>query len=223
MVRQARLVAVVGLFLIGCAGLGVVGCASGVRPEAPQEAEQQEHTEAAKGHTRSPEAAASEGVRCKHTPTLLREGGFIDGWFVDSGFYTTNDVPGCPSGGELSGTDVPDNLYGGKGSDEVRGQLAADELQGGAGGDVLYGGRDADVLFGQEGDDVLRGGAGNDSVMHGGKGEDVIYGDDGADFVYADDGQRDELHCGKGWDRYMADRVDYVPSGCEKKSKAIVI
>jgi hypothetical protein len=36
-VRQAHLMAVVGAFLIGCTGLVVVGCSSGVRSEAPQE------------------------------------------------------------------------------------------------------------------------------------------------------------------------------------------
>jgi len=50
----------------------------------------------------------------------------------------------------------------------------------------------------------------------------VFYGGDGNDIVDAADGQRDELYCGEGWDRYLADEVDYVDSSCEKKVKEIV-
>jgi hypothetical protein len=35
----------------------------------------------------------------------------------DFGVYTTNDLPGCPKGGLLKGTDKPDKLEGGLGSD----------------------------------------------------------------------------------------------------------
>ena len=63
----------------------VVGCA-GVRSEAPQK-EEQAHTE----------ATASEEARCEGTRTLTRNFG--------AGLLTTNDVPGCPKGGLLFGTD----------------------------------------------------------------------------------------------------------------------
>jgi hypothetical protein len=66
-VRQGRLIALVGTFLIGCAFLLIVIGCSGTRSEAPQE-EGQEHTEATKKEqTRAPEATASEEARCEGT------------------------------------------------------------------------------------------------------------------------------------------------------------
>jgi hypothetical protein len=32
-----------------------------------------------------------------------------------------------------------------------------------------------------------------------------------------EDGERDELYCGKGKDKYLADKKDYVDSSCEVK------
>jgi len=93
-VRQAHLIAVVGAFLIGCAVLlMVIGCA-GVRSEAPQK--EQGHTEATKEQARSD--------RCEGTRTFKMKGG--------GGLCTTNDVPGCPKSGLLSGTDKADELDG---------------------------------------------------------------------------------------------------------------
>src|SRR5215212_10338720 len=55
--------------------------------------------------------------------------------------YTTNDLPGCPKGGLLIGTDKTDELAGEKGDDEIRGLGASnDTLWGGDGNDVIYGG-----------------------------------------------------------------------------------
>ncbi len=214
MIGQSRLVAVVGVFLIGCALLLVVGCA-GVRPEAPKEEQQQGHAEATRAEGRSPEED-----RCKGTQTfdVLKKQG-IDQIFDSSvkpgdpeALYTTNDVPGCPNGGLLSGTDKPDRLAGEKGEDEVRGLGAKDILTGGYGHDVIYGGpgddalyggggnlefepstdRSKNVLHGEEGrdelvgakgDDVLYGDAGDDKWLWGAGGEDVLYGGDGDDFV----------------------------------------
>jgi Ca2+-binding RTX toxin-like protein len=64
----------------------------------------------------------------------------------DFGVYTTNDLPGCPKGGLLKGTDKPDKLEGGLGSD------------------ILYGGDGDDTLdqWPSEGEDVIYGGDGND-------------------------------------------------------------
>jgi hypothetical protein len=133
------------------------------------------------GHT---EATASEEARCEGTRTIKRG----RDWFV-----VTNDVPGCPNGGLLSGTDGRDELDGKKGNDEIHGLGGSDSIFGGAGNDVIY----------------------------GGPGNDVVYGGDGNDFLDGtrDPQQRDKLYCGEGRDVYRADKNDYVDSSCEKKAR----
>src|SRR5215216_3966890 len=215
-VRQVHLIAVVvGTFVIGCAVLLLVGGCAGTRSEAPQK--EKGYTQATKekqGHTC---AAASEEDRCGGTRTFDRWGGP----------YLTNDVPGCPNGGLLEGTDERDKLAGEAGEDKVHGLGAADNLWGGFGSDVMYGGTGDDFLTGStvneaahdKGDDVLYGGDGDDkNRLYGDKGEDVLYGGDGNDFLDASlDGQRDKLYCGKGKDEYAAGKIDYVSSSCEQK------
>jgi len=214
-VRPGHLIAVVGIFLIGCAFLLiVVGCA-GPRSESSNE----------QGH--SPQATSSEEARCEGTRTYylymvvypngqnskVRSGSEEDmkkaekkaekkagQKLKEQGTSTTNDLPGCPKGGLLLGTDKNDSLDGKHGDDEIRGLGGSDELEGGPGNDILYGGD------------------GNDQYLLGGPGEDVIYGGDGNDILYAtDDGQRDKLYCGEGKDLYYADKSDYVDSSCERK------
>ena len=170
--------------VIGCAVLLVVGCA-GVRSEAPQE--EQGRAEATKEQTHSV-GAASEEARCEGMRTF-KQWGMV---------FTTNDLPGCPKGGLLEGTDKSDPLDGKHGDDEVRGLGAEDYLIGGAGDDVLYGGDGGDGLL-----------AGN--------GEDLMYGGDSNDHLNGGDEQRDQLYCGKGEDTYSADKNDHVGSSCEKK------
>ena len=201
MISQGRLIAVMRTFLIGCAFLLMVGC-SGTRSEAPKEEKHQGHAEATNTEqTRSPEPTDSEEeARCDRTLTikLKHRGGLTT---------VTNDVPGCPNGGMLLGTGKPDYLQGRNGDDEIRGLGGKDVLDGGPGSDVLYGG------------------PGDDGALVGGPGEDAMYGSDGDDRIAATrvpggdrgDGQRDELYCGKGKDRYAADKNDYVDSSCEKK------
>jgi Ca2+-binding RTX toxin-like protein len=201
---------VVVALLIVCAVLPMVG-ASGVRAEASQE-EKQGRTEATKEQEHSG-GAAPEEARCEGTRTAFTMG--FD--------YTTNDVPGCPQGGVLSGTDGQDDLlYGGVGEDKVRGLGGDDELWGGADGDVMYGGPGSDLLEssgergGDRSKDVLHGGEGGDT-MFGDEGEDVLYGEDGDDFLGGafDGRQRDKLYCGEGRDKVLADWRDYVDSSCE--------
>jgi RTX calcium-binding nonapeptide repeat (4 copies) len=192
-VRQGRLVAVVGALLIGCAAL-LVNSGSGVRADHMKE----------QGDSRG---AASEEDLCAGTRINARG--------------LTNDVPGCPTGGLLTGTEGADILTGEKGKDEVRAlgtpDSQADELYGGPDDDFLYGGAGMDFLYGEQDDDVLYGGDGADILLVGGKGADVIYGGDGDDlFEEAADGQRDELYCGKGRDEYSAEKIDYVSGSCEK-------
>ena len=235
MVRQGHLITVVGTFLIGCAVLLlVVGC-SGMRSEGPKKGKG--HTETTKkDQTRSPQATASEEARCGGTPTIKKKPGGTG--------HVTNDVSGCPKGGLLRGTDGPDKLYGKDGDDEIRGlggedaisgELGSDTLYGGLGNgfleasdrsardrfmseDVLYGGPGRDYVFDHDAaDDVLYGGAGDDKQLFAGKGEDVYYGGEGNDLLGdGEDGQRDKLYCGEGKDHYLADKIDYVDSSCEK-------
>src|SRR5918998_2879516 len=42
--------------------------------------------------------------------------------------FTSNDLPGCPQGGLLLGTDKPDLLAGEKGDDEVRSLRGKDDV-----------------------------------------------------------------------------------------------
>jgi Ca2+-binding RTX toxin-like protein len=155
-------------------------------------------------------------------------------------YYVTNDVPGCPKGGVLTGTDGSDQpperagLDGKDGDDKIRGLGGSDEIYGSSGGDVIYGGPGRDFLFSgvlngglDEGnyDDVLYGGDDPDDLWAG-NGEDALYGGDGNDRLDAlevgmgetapRDAGRDKLFCGGGWDRYRADPNDYVDSSCEK-------
>ena len=186
-VRQGRSLALVVAFLVGCAVLLVaVGCA-GVGSEARH-----------KEQTHSPQATASEEARCqgtsttKYPPPIGGEGA--------SKRFTTNDIPGCPKGGLLLGTDKHDYLNGNDGDDVIRGL---------GGGDDLYGG---------SGDDVIYAGPGTDSVTSA-PGNDVIYGGDGNDFLWSKDGQRDKLYGGKGKDMCTFDKLDYVDSSCEQKRR----
>jgi hypothetical protein len=204
MCRVHLVAAVVAAVVIGFAVL-LMADGSGVRAEASQE-EKQGRAEATKEQEQS-DGAAPEGDRCGGTRINARG--------------LTNDVPGCPTGGLLFGTEGADILTGEKGEDEVRalgtpaGQ--ADELYGGPGGDVLHGGAGMDFLYGEQDDDVLYGGDGADILLVGGKGADVVYGGDGNDNIEESaDGQRDRLHCGKGTDEYSAEKIDYVAGSCEK-------
>jgi Ca2+-binding RTX toxin-like protein len=199
----------------------VVGC-SGERSEAPQKGEQG-HTEATERDARSPEATTEE-ARCEGTRTIEHQGSPDD---------VTNDVPGCPNGGLLSGTDKGEFLLGKKGEDEIHGLGGEDYIDGGLGSDIIYGGAEGDFLVGDRpgvpdrSKDVLYGGDGDEQLIAGGKGEDVLYGGKGDDSLDGDERSgpaggppmRDELYCGPGNDWYTADGLDYVDSSCEKKVK----
>jgi len=182
-VRRVRLIAVVGTFLIGCVVLLVlVGCA-GVRSEATKQEQ-----------GRSPEATASEEARCEGTRTVRLK-------YLGKGF-TTNDVPGCPKGGLLVGTDGPDKLFGGEGDDEIRGLGARDFIVDDSGNNTIYGGPGDDYpIFGGEGEDVIHGGPGDDDLVPG------------------NDKVRDRLYCGEGSDEYMGGKGDFVSSSCEEKMR----
>jgi Ca2+-binding RTX toxin-like protein len=118
--------------------------------------------------------------------------------------FTTNDLPGCPKGGLLLGTDKVDELAGEKGDDEVRGLGGSDDIMGGDGNDVLYGGSGRDGVGGYDGDDVIYGGPGNDGnggvLVAGHGGDDVIYGGPGDDGNLVGFGGKDVIYGGPGDD-----------------------
>jgi Ca2+-binding RTX toxin-like protein len=201
-VRQGQLIALVAAFLIGCAVVLMAG-ASGVQAEASQQ-NKQKHTEATNNEQGHSGGAASEGGdRCEGTRKIN----------VNlPARFTTNDLPGCPQGGLLLGTDKPDLLAGEKGDDEVRGLGGKDEVWGGSGNDVLYGGseRDSvigDLLTGYDGDDVIYGGPGDDPFLAGDGGNDVIYGGPGNDTYLRGSEGEDVIYGGPG-----ADKLDGGPS-----------
>jgi Ca2+-binding RTX toxin-like protein len=178
---------------------------SGVQAATSQE--KQEHNEATKEQGYSGGAASED--RCEENKA--------------DGRFTTNDLPGCPKGGLLTGTDKRDLLAGEDGEDKVRGLGGSDNLEGGAGSDILYGGPDDDyLLVGGEGNDVLYGGDGRDFLSGKDNSKDVLYGGDGNDNLDTNGGgQQDKLYCGAGRDTYAADPSDYVSSSCEDDRLAI--
>jgi len=213
-VRQVHLIAVVRAFLIGCAFLLLmVGCAGTTSSETSKEEEQGS----------SPQATESEEeARCEGTRKIKWSGGPYPG-----GVYTTNDLPVCPKGGLLLGTDGPDTMNSRDGADKIRGLGAKDELWGGDGNDVIYGGPGNDTLDGdmvhEKNADVIYGGDGDDGIS-GGEGADVIYGGDGNDSIEeggaGKDVYPDKFYCGKGKDGILSPgKNDYVSSSCEKKLK----
>jgi hypothetical protein len=208
-VRQAHLLAVVVAFLVGCAVLLVAG-ASGVQAE-----------DSKKEQGSSPEATASEEGRCGGTRTILVKSWTIKGQVLVP--YITNDVPGCPKGGLLTGTNKPDHLTGKDGPDEIRGLGGSDQLEGELGGDFIYGGPGDDELdnlafknvhghyFHGHGHyfrfesgikdlskNVLNGGPGDDTIS-GGSAHDRIVGGKGSDAIYGGSGE-DVLYGGDGND-----------------------
>jgi hypothetical protein len=217
-VRQGHLIAVVRAFLIGCAVLLLaVGCA-GVGSEARH-----------KEQTHSPQATASEEARCQGTRTILVKSWTKKGQVLVP--YITNDVPGCPKGGLLTGTNKPDHLAGKDGPDEIRGLGGSDQLEGVLGGDYIYGGPGDDELnnlafknvhghyFHGHGHyfrfesgikdlskNVLYGGPGDDTIS-GGSAHDRLVGGKGSDAIYGGSGE-DVLYGGDGNDELDGRDVD---------------
>jgi Ca2+-binding RTX toxin-like protein len=129
--------------------------------------------------------------------------------------FTSNDLPGCPQGGLLLGTDKTDELAGEKGDDEVRSLGGKDFVLGGPGNDVIYGGPGDDVSLNgdgreENGNDIIYGGPGDDDVnvfITGDDGNDVIYGGPGDDKLKGWEGE-DVIYGGPGDDK----RLDGGPS-----------
>src|SRR5215218_10110983 len=130
--------------------------------------------------------------------------------------FTSNDIPGCPKGGLLLGTDKPDLMAGEKGDDEVRGLGGKDDVMGGLGDDVIYGGADNDSLIGdgtgEDGNDIIYGGPGDDGNLNGDDGNDTIYGGPGDDGSRGMEGE-DVIYGGPGDDKLDGGPSDAVYTG----------
>jgi hypothetical protein len=122
----------------------------------------------------------------------------------------------------LEGSSASDHMVGDDGPQELRGNGGDDMLEGAGGADLLKGGEGPDSLDGGAGDDELRGEVDGDRIT-GGPGRDVIRADDfctliacgyGADEVFVRDGETDDVDCGIGPDRAIADAQDLIV-GCD--------
>lgn len=148
------------------------------------------------------------------------------GLLLASGVAWAVTLNGTNGSDTLWGTDRADFLKGMGGSDTVMGLAGSDVLSGGSGADYLFGGPGGDNLSAWAGDDVLFGGSGRDD-LYGVQGADVMYGGPGNDDLFGKnilptESKRDVLFCGKGIDRYGADKVDFVDSSCEVNAGYVV-
>jgi len=102
-------------------------------------------------------------------------------------------------------------------------------LVGTAGNDTLTGYSFDDVIVGGAGADLVFGGYGNDTIT-GGPGSDVVHGDSvtgsiaayGNDVIDVRDGEMDDVTCGVGADRVVADANDVVAPDCETVERPVV-
>lgn len=134
---------------------------------------------------------------------------------------------GASGEGDDLGGDI-ELVTGGHGNDTMVGTAAADAFDGGQGLDRLEGRDGADILQGNHGDDVILG-EGGDDTLRGGDASDQITGGPGLDKMEADtlgcqnlcsngndtvdarDGVQEQVSCGGGSDRLIADELDVAP------------
>jgi hypothetical protein len=93
------------------------------------------------------------------------------------------------------------------GADQLRGRGGPDEIKALGGDDQIVDGAGGGCLLGEEGDDTILGGPKGDLIV-GGPGEDSLNARTGADRLFVRDHERDEVDCGPGRDRVVADRID---------------
>ncbi|MDQ2621787.1 MAG: hypothetical protein M3Y45_01980 [Actinomycetota bacterium] len=110
-------------------------------------------------------------------------------------------------------TSPPDNVKGD--IEGLFGSDGADLLTGNGSENLLIGGGGADRLLGRGGPDEIQGGRGAD-VLDGGRGPDLLVGGSGPDRFKSRDSRRDELRCGAGVDRVVADRKDRRGPDCDR-------
>jgi Ca2+-binding RTX toxin-like protein len=102
------------------------------------------------------------------------------------------------------------------------------------GNDMVTGGSRDETIDGGPGDDRLEGGFGNDTIV-GGPGRDVINAEMGAsqcgllqsctlpfgnDTIDVRDGEADQVSCGIGQDKVVADAIDTIDPDCEVVDRA---
>jgi Ca2+-binding RTX toxin-like protein len=114
---------------------------------------------------------------------------------------------------QLTGTELDDVVWLGKGKDSFDGAGGNDVICGGGGKDSLVGGVGDDKIFGEAGNDQIAGSAGNDllnggagkDTMAGGTDNDRVRGGAGNDFFHEDLGD-DKIYGGAGrdWLSYFA-------------------
>jgi Ca2+-binding RTX toxin-like protein len=134
----------------------------------------------------------------------------------------------------IDGGGADDVLSGNAGPNAIQGDLGNDTISGLGGNDLLNGGSGDDAVNGGDGEDAVNGGPDNDAV-DGGPGADQLHGDavcslitcgGGNDVVQARDGFLDQISCGAGGDRVVADQLDVVATdllqGCETVERATI-
>jgi hypothetical protein len=98
-------------------------------------------------------------------------------------------------------------------------------MSGGRDDDVQSGGDGSDKIFANHGRDVSDGGGGHDVLWAlsrkdvtaiGDLEGDELSGGEGHDRFRVRDGERDQVHCGGGRDRVLADQFDQVDADCER-------
>jgi len=126
---------------------------------------------------------------------------------------------------DITGTNIPNTIYGTMGDDKILGKDGKDNLYGSGGNDVVHGDQGDDFVGGDIGKDTLEGNDGND-VVQGGSGADNIDGGKGNDTLIASfalgsvsfrDYATDTILCGSGFDTVYINPVDgdTVSSDCE--------
>ncbi len=113
-------------------------------------------------------------------------------------------IQGDEFGNNLTGSSLPDLIFGGDGDDTIKGQNSQDIICAGGGADHVWGGTGQDRIYGEGGNDVLHGGMHGDWV-HGGDGNDEVFGDILDDKLFGD-GDEDLLVGGHGTDHMEGGR-----------------
>ena len=126
---------------------------------------------------------------------------------------------GGPGNDSITGGNGRDRLHGGPGDDVTDGGGGNDLMSGGTGNDQQHGGAGDDLIFANVGNDESWGDDGNDQLWALARGDvngpndtsgDTLHGGNGNDTFHTRDGERDNIDCGSGFDRVLADFKDVI-------------